>query len=73
MGVRVGLFLVCITLCPFEFCNHLDEKERAGCIALIVLCRVTVKVLSLFLMVPWVGLQCVIVAFPDHIHLFANE
>ena len=26
----------------------------------------TVSVLWLFLTVPWVGLQCVIVAFPDH-------
>ena len=29
----------------------------------------TINVLCLFLMVPWVGLQCVIVAFPSHIHL----
>ena len=28
--------LVCITLCPFKFCNHLDEEERAGCFASIV-------------------------------------
>ena len=34
-----------------------DEEERADCFALIV-----------FLM-PWVGLQCVIVVFPDHTHL----
>ena len=26
-------------------------------------------VLCLFLTVPWVGMQCVIVAFPDHTHL----
>ena len=33
----VGVFvLVCITLCPFYFCNHLDEEERAGCFALNV-------------------------------------
>ena len=24
------------TFCPFKFCNHLDEVERAGCFALIV-------------------------------------
>ena len=29
-----------------------------------------VSVLCLLLPVPWVGLQCVIVAFPGHIHLF---
>ena len=27
---------VCITLCPFEVCNHLDEEERTGCFAFIV-------------------------------------
>ena len=29
--------LLCITLCPFWFCNHLEEEERAGCFAVIVL------------------------------------
>ena len=33
---------------------------------------VTINFLWLFLMVPWVGLQCVSVAFPDHIHLFVT-
>ena len=32
-------------------------------------CHVTVYILGLFLTVPWVGLQCVIVVFPDHTHL----
>ena len=37
-------------------------------------CIVTINVLWLFLMVPWVGLQCVIVVFPDHTHLlFVKE
>ena len=30
------LVLVCITLCPFSNCNHLDEEEGTGCFALIV-------------------------------------
>ena len=30
---------------------------------------VALSVLWLFLTVPWVGLQCVIVVFPDHTHL----
>ena len=30
---------------------------------------VTVNVLWFFLTVPWVGLQCVIVVFPDHTYL----
>ena len=29
-----------------------------------------VSVLCLFLTVPWIGLQCVIAAFPDHIHFW---
>ena len=29
--------LLCITLCPFWFCNHLEEEERAVCFAFIVL------------------------------------
>ena len=32
-------------------------------------CLVAVNVLWLFLTVPWVGLQCVVVVFPDHSHL----
>ena len=32
-------------------------------------CLVTVNVLWLFLSVPWVGLQFVIVVFPDYTHL----
>ena len=44
----------------YKLCNHLDEEENAGCLALIVLCSVTVNVLWLFITVPWVGLQCVI-------------
>ena len=32
-------------------------------------CIVTINVLWLFLTVPWVGLQCVIVVFPGHTHL----
>ena len=36
VGLCVGLCLVCITLCPFHFCNHLDEEERAGCFVFIV-------------------------------------
>ena len=36
MRFCVGLCLVCITLCPFQFCNHLEEEERAGCFAFIV-------------------------------------
>ena len=33
------------------------------------ICIVTINVLWLFLTVPWVGLQYVVVVFPDHNHL----
>ena len=32
-GSVLVFVLVCITLCPFLFCNNLDEEERAGCFA----------------------------------------
>ena len=37
-GSSVFVFvLLCITLCLFEFCNHLKGEEKAGCFAFIVL------------------------------------
>ena len=44
-------------------------KRQRKLVALLFLsdrCVVTIKVLWLFLTVPWVGLQCVIVVFPEH-------
>ena len=62
--------LLCNTLCPFLFCNHLEKEEKPGCFAITVLrCIVNINVLWLSLTVPWVGLQYVIVVFPDHTHL----
>ena len=38
------------------------------------ICIVTINVLWLFLTVPWVDLQCMIVVFPDHTYLlFGNK
>ena len=47
------------------------ERERAGRFTLCLssLCIVVVVAMWLFLAVPWVGLQCVIVVFPDHMRL----
>ena len=58
-------------MCPFKFCNHSvgEEREIAALLKLCYCYRVAVSVLCLFLVVSWVGLQCVIVAFPGHIHL----
>ena len=69
-GYVLVFVLLCITLYPFQFCNHLKEEEKAGCFALLSYeYLVTVYVLFLFLTVPWSGLQYVIVVFPDHTHL----
>ena len=53
-------------MCLSQFCNYLDGEERAGCLTVSFWCLVIVIVLWLFATVPWVGLQCVIVVFPDH-------
>ena len=53
----------------FQICNHLEEEEKLVVFLLLFYsCHVTVNALWLFLTVPWVGLQCVIVVLPDHTH-----
>ena len=42
------------------------KRELVALLLLSYGCRVTVYVLWLFLTMPWIGLQCVIVVFPDH-------
>ena len=51
------------------------KRELVALISLSFRClvRLSVNVLWLFLTVPWVGLQCVIVVFPDHAHFFMCE
>ena len=52
-------FVIQYFKCVLLNCNHLDGEERAGCFTLIVFS----DVLWLFVTVPCVGLQCVIVVF----------
>ena len=52
------------------FSNHLAEERDSW--LLYCNCVVAVCVMCLFLMVPWVGLQSVIVTFPGHTHLFVS-
>ena len=50
------------------------SKRKRELVALLLLSYIfllTVNVLWLFLTVPWVGLPCVIVVFPDHTHFFS--
>ena len=60
--------LLCVALCPFWFCGCIGGEGSAGCFAWLVF-LVFVMVVWLFLAVPWVCLQFVIVVFPDHSHL----
>ena len=59
----------------FYFCNYLAGEEIAGCFKLCSRCLVTVSVLWFFLTMQWIGLQSVIMIFPDHIyfHFRYNE
>ena len=70
MGVLclVLVFLFSI-FCPSSFAIILMGKREL--VALLFSgSLVTVSVLRLFLMVPWVGLQCVIGVFPDILSCF---
>ena len=56
------------------FCNHLEEKGMlVSLLSLSYIYFVTINVLWLFLMMPWVRLQFVSVVFPDHNHLFFDN
>ena len=72
------LYLFCymyVLLCVHSsFAIILKRKRKL--VALLLLsyrCFVTINVLWLFLTVPRVGLQCVIMVFPDHTHLLFNR
>ena len=69
-GCVIGPCFAMYNLVAFQFCNHLAEEEIAGCFTFIVFLLLSVfGAMCLFLMVSWVGLQCVIVAFPGHTFL----
>ena len=67
----------CLSLfCYALLCVHssfaIISKRKKTLVALLLLshrCFVTINVLWFFLIVPRVGLQCVIVVFPNHTHL----
>ena len=50
----------------------MEKREQVALFLLSFGCIITVNVLWLFLMVLWVGLQFVIVVFPDHAHFFID-
>ena len=45
------------------------ERKLVDLLLLSYRCIVTINVLWLFITEPWVGLQCVMLVFPDHSHL----
>ena len=69
--------VLCLSLfCYALLCVHssfaIILKRKRKLVTLLLLsyrCTVTINVMWLFLRVQWVGLQCVIVVFPDHTHL----
>ena len=74
MGV-LCLSLLCYTLLcdPYSFAIIMKRKKKL--VALLVLsyiCIATINILWLFLAVPWVNLQYVIVVCPDHTFTFYN-
>ena len=71
----VGLSLFCYALLCVHSSFVIILKRKRKLVALLLLsnrCIATVNVLWLFLALPWVGLNCVIVVFPDHTHLLFN-
>ena len=66
------LSLFCYALLCVHSSFAIILKRKRTLVALLLLsyrCIVTLNVLWLLLKVSWVGLQCVIVVFPDHTHL----
>ena len=67
---RLSLF--CYTLLCVHSSFAIISKRKRKRVALLLLsysCIVTINVLWLFLTVPWVGLQYVVMVIPDHTHL----
>ena len=70
--------ILCLSLfCYALLCVHssfaIILKRKRKLVALLLLsyrCIVTINFVWPFLAVPWVGLRCVIVVFPDHSHCF---
>ena len=65
------LVFVCYALLCVHSSFAIIMKRKRTLVALLLfsyICMVTVNIMWLFLMVPGIGLQCVIVVFPDHTH-----
>ena len=66
-----SLFCYALLCVLSRFAIILTRKRKLVVLLLLPFRRiVTVNVMWLFLTVPWVGLRCVIVVFPDHTSYF---
>ena len=66
----LSLFCYALLCVHSSFAIILERKINLDTLLLLSYrCIVTINVLWLFLTMPWVGLQCVIVVFPEHTHL----
>ena len=66
----LSLFCYALLYVHSSFAIILKRKRKLDDLLLLSYrCLVTVNALWLYLTVPWVGLQCVIMVFPDHTHL----
>ena len=66
----LSLFCYAVLCVHSSFAIILNKKRKLFVLLLLSYrCIATINVLWLFLTVPWVGLQCVIVVYPDHTHL----
>ena len=66
------MYLFCYALlCVYSSFTIIMKRNRKLVVSLLLSyrCIVTIIIMSLFLTVPWVGLQRVVVVFPDHTHL----
>ena len=69
-----SVFVSCFVmqnLFTFWFCSYLGGEESVECCALFVFLSswcLVVTIVLLILLVPCVGLQCVIVVYPDNTH-----
>ena len=68
----VGSYLCNVFLCVLSSVAIilLMKREFVALLQLFSCCHVAGSVLCLFLVVPLVGLQCVIVAYPGHTRMF---
>ena len=71
LGVLCLSLFSCALRCEhYSFAIILKRKRKLRALLLLSYrCIVTITVLWLFITVLWVGLQFVIVVFPDHSHL----